>query len=345
MDKLLSREEFKAQVFERDDSTCVICEEVGVDAHHIIERSLFEDGGYYLDNGVTLCSDCHIKAETTEISCKELRERAGITSTILPEHLDEGDYDKWGNPILPNGMRLRGELFFDENVQKVLKQGRMLHLFTDKVKYPRTFHFPWSPGLSDDDKVLKSKSALEGEEVVATVKMDGENFTLYSDYSHARSINSAHHPSRAWIKRLHAQVAHEIPKGWRVCGENMYAVHSIPYENLEDYFLVFSIWDEKNNALSWDETVEWAKLLGLSTVPVLYRGEWDEEVIRGLFDEEHGGDPMEGYVVRVARKFAYKEFPRVVGKFVRENHVQTDEHWMSAEVVANKLKDQRSRKI
>jgi hypothetical protein len=35
--------------------------------------------------------------------------------------------------------------------------------------------------------------------------------------------------------------------------------------------LVFSIWNEQN-ALSWDETVEWAELLGLFTVPVLWRG-------------------------------------------------------------------------
>ena len=52
---LLSRDEFREGVFERDGHKCVVCKEQGKDAHHILERRLFNDGGYYLDNGATLC--------------------------------------------------------------------------------------------------------------------------------------------------------------------------------------------------------------------------------------------------------------------------------------------------
>lgn len=117
----------------------------------------------------------------------------------------------------------------------------------------------------------------------------------------------------------------------------MYAIHSIAYDALPSYFLLFNIWDDQNHCLSWDETEEWVGLLGLETVPVIYRGLWDESLVRGLFDPYVKQDHMEGIVVRVARRFASDEFGKVVAKAVREGHVQTDEHWMHKEVVPNKL--------
>ena len=172
-------------------------------------------------------------------SCDDLRQRCGITRVILPPHLyvdAEQPYDKSGNPILPNGQRLRGELFDDESVQKVLAP--VLHLFTSRVKYPRTFHLPWSPGVTDDDRVLDDPDAAFGESrVVVTEKMDGECTTMYRDYLHARSTDYSPHPSRDRVRALHAQIAHDIPEGWRVCGENVYAQHSISYDALPSYFL------------------------------------------------------------------------------------------------------------
>jgi hypothetical protein len=50
------------------------------DAHHIIERKLFPDGGYYLENGVSLCNEHHMEVEKTTISCGHVRQRAGIFS-------------------------------------------------------------------------------------------------------------------------------------------------------------------------------------------------------------------------------------------------------------------------
>ncbi|MEO6049406.1 MAG: RNA ligase family protein [Candidatus Kapaibacterium sp.] len=62
---------------------------------------------------------------------------------------------------------------------------------------------------------------------MVSVKLDSENTTMYSDYIHARSIDSDHHPSRDWVKKLHATMGYMIPEGWRVCGENLYAVHTL----------------------------------------------------------------------------------------------------------------------
>lgn len=334
--KVLTRDDFRESVFKRDGSKCVMCKGIAQDAHHILERRLFPDGGYDIDNGVSLCGDCHIKAETTEISCEEIREKAKIKNIILPPHLyKDQKYDKWGNIILINGLRLKGELFFDESVQKILAQGNALGYFSKYTKYPRTYHLPWSEGLTDDDRMHGDLSYFEGKEVVVTEKMDGENTTIYNNYIHARSVDGESHWTQSYLRKLAATIGHEIPDDWRVCGENLYATHSIKYTNLLNFFMVFSIWNEKHQCLSWDETVVWADLLGLITVPVLYRGIWDAKLIKGMYDAKLG---KEGYVVRIADRFDYGEFKMAMGKFVRKNHVTTNHHWKFSNIELNELK-------
>lgn len=340
---VLTRDQFREQCLTRDNNQCVICKsKSGISVHHIIERKLFtqdfESGGYFIDNGATLCEDCHFRAEQTIISCEDIRIASNIKSVILPDHFEPGIYTKWGDQI-NNSERIPGEMFQDENVQKILKLANVLNLYKKYYKYPRTYHLPWSAGRSSDDKVLVSTKQFDSKEVVITVKMDGENTTFYNDYVHARSLTYHSHPSRNLIKQFHASIAHDIPDGWRICGENLYAEHSIAYQNLEAYFLVFSIWNEKNICLSWDETLQWVSLLGLNTVPMLYRGMWDENMIKEFKLTNIDNDPCEGYVVRVADEFHYKDFKNCVAKWVRKDHVVSgSEHWLHKEVVKNKLR-------
>lgn len=339
MSMLLTREAFRDAVFIRDNHTCVMCDALVVDAHHIIERRLWGDGGYYVDNGASVCREHHLACEQTTISTDEVRSAAGIKKVVLPEHLySDQDYDKWGNVILPNGQRLRGELFWDESVQRALASGKVLDLFTHYVKYPRTFHLPWSPGMSDDDRIHKSTEQWYGREVVVGIKMDGENTSCYTDHIHARSVNSGPHPSRDRIKAMWAQFCGDIPVGWRICCENVYATHSIHYTDLTSYLIGFGVWTDKNLCLGWDETLEWFELLGIEPNKTLYEGVYDEELIKGLGDRLDF-DRDEGYVVRLRDSFRYNEYRKYVGKFVRTGHVQTAKHWMMGQaVVPNELK-------
>ena len=59
---------FRDRVFKRDNHTCKTCGSTdnpeSFDAHHITDRNEMPNGGYALENGITLCSECHIKAET-----------------------------------------------------------------------------------------------------------------------------------------------------------------------------------------------------------------------------------------------------------------------------------------
>lgn len=207
-----------------------------------------------------------------------------------------------------------------------------------KIKYPKTMHLPWSRGYTDDDKILRNTDHFAGREVVITEKMDGENTTMYPDFIHARSLDSKDHPSRHYVKTLHGGIKYMIPEGYRLCGENVYAKHSLSYSFLPSYFMLFSVWNEQNICLSWDETLEWAERLHIAVVPVLYRGIWDEEAANKCYTRQSccGGE-QEGYVVRLASAFPYEDFKLSAAKFVRKNHVQTDEHWLSKPIVPNEL--------
>lgn len=337
--KLLKRDDFRENVFKRDNNKCVWCQNIAVDAHHIVERKLFEDGGYYLENGVSLCEKCHLLAEQTILSCQELRVKAGIINSVLPQHFDENIvYDKWGNILLEDGRRLKGPMFNTEQVQKIIPREILnKFLMSEHIKYPRTPHLPWSEKLGKDDRILKSIEQFVGQEVIVTVKMDGENTSMYKDHIHARSLDSKHHPSQDWIKGEWGRIAWMLNDDERICGENLYAKHTIHYKNLKSYFNVFSWWKD-DFCLSWDDTVDYCDIMGLTTVPVLYRGIFDYDHIRDLYHPTHNGDDCEGYVVRLAKSFEYQDFGKSIGKFVSSRFVIGDTHWMYDKVIPNELK-------
>ena len=206
-----------------------------------------------------------------------------------------------------------------------------------RTKYPRTPHFSWSLGATNDDKILSSTAHLEGIEVIVTEKMDGENVSLYRDGFHARSIDSRHHVSRDWLAQFHSVIAQDIPENWRVCGENLYAKHSLGYTNLPSYFLGFSVWDADNVCLSWDDTLLYFELLGITPVRELWRGIFSEAVLKGLAAELNT-EEQEGFVARPTASFHYSQFSSVVAKFVRAGHVTTTEHWAHSSIVPNLLR-------
>ena len=347
--ELLTRDQFRETVLSRDHHKCVVCDKPAADAHHILDRSLFENGGYYLDNGVSLCEEHHLEAEMTKISCEELRKKACIANIVLPEHFDENSesietFDHWGNILLSTGMRVRGELFYQENVHKILDQAGLLNSFLKYIKYPRTYHAPWSPDVSKDDRIHSSMLQFLDRSLILTIKFDGENANLYPDYCHARSINSGQHESRDWLKAFHARIAHEIPANWRLCGENLYAMHSILYKHLKSFFYLISIWDETNTALNWEDTVGYADILNLQIVPYMYLPKVDTvEELKSFAEKEFDNycrtslDEVEGYVIRIADRIPYREYRKYTAKVVRKGHVQTDAHWLTQKVTTNVL--------
>lgn len=70
-EKKLIRQQFRDACYKRDGFRCAMCHMKSskdkaveeLDAHHITDRSLMPHGGYVKENGISLCPDCHIKAE------------------------------------------------------------------------------------------------------------------------------------------------------------------------------------------------------------------------------------------------------------------------------------------
>lgn len=220
--------------------------------------------------------------------------------------------------------------------QRAIKS-RLESYMTQLYKYPRTHHLPFSPGATSDDKILDTLDNFLGRRIVITEKMDGECCSLYRDTTHARSVDSRNHVSRNWVKNFHAGISNKIPSDWRVCGENLYAKHSIFYDNLLSYFYAFSVYNSDNICLSWDDTKQFLKDANITSVPVLYDGIIKDITplvnLSNIIDKSKS----EGYVIRVADSFHYNDFGSSVAKWVRCDHVTSDEHWMNSKLIVNKL--------
>ncbi len=211
-------------------------------------------------------------------------------------------------------------------------------------KYGRTYHYPFSPGTTSDDRVQHdywahlSKIPL----LVHTEKLDGENNCLSRHGVFARSHAApATSPWTESIRRFWQLVKHDLGH-LEIFGENLYAVHSLRYRQLPAHFFVFGV-RELGRWLSWEETKFYAAMLGLPTVPELgvfappaSQQVFEQEVLaivqgNGAFDpcNAHSGTPatMEGIVTRNVNGYAVEDFSRNVFKYVRKGHVQTDRHW------------------
>lgn len=220
----------------------------------------------------------------------------------------------------------------------------------DSPKYNRTFHFPFSPGATSDDKIAASVEKLIGVPIVLTEKIDGSNTSLEYDGCYARTHAGAPtHPSFDMLKVLHASIKHEINPDVQLFGEWCYAKHSIEYSELPGYFLLFNV-RYLNYTLdladwaSWEEVEFWAKEIGVSTVPVLFKGTINSEkelktLVESFMTQPSAcGGIREGVVARVQREFKDDDFDTCVLKCVRKNHVNTSAHWLHQVIVKNKLR-------
>ena len=202
----------------------------------------------------------------------------------------------------------------------------------DKIKYPRTPHLPYSPNRTDDDKTLDTDEQFKGMTVVVTEKMDGENTTIYPDGTlHARSLDGTNHPWQDWVKGDIQNWCYFIPGGWRVCGENLQAKHSIGYEfpSKHNAFQCFGIYNERNECIAYPDVIDFCQEHDIEMPFIIYCGTYNKEQILSMFKKycDFIKRDVEGFVVRNINSFPYSEFDKNVAKYVRSNHIQTDEHW------------------
>ncbi len=338
MNKLLTREEFKEYVFKRDKYICIEpdCFKKAVDAHHIIERALWTDGGYYLNNGASLCEEHHKQAELDIISPQVLRYWLNV-EPILPGILLPNEFhNKYGEP-------------YTINTKNDTRSFNVNDLRISGIKYPTTYYLPFSPIPSEHEKDIFMRKHLIKKPLVITKKMDGSNLKINSKQVTARNGLTAEHKSFDMVKGMHARIKYLIPKKLDIFGEWLYAKHSIHYKaiiTLQHLFQIFAVYDrEKHIWLGWHEVESLANHLGFPTVPVVdnnfccdNKHEQLAKIIKLATEVIKQGH--EGIVVRNKYSFHMCQFTHNVAKFVRENHVQTDKHWMSQKIIKNEVKDE-----
>lgn len=208
------------------------------------------------------------------------------------------------------------------------------------MKYPRTYHLPFSPGLTNDDKKLKDRwfEYYRGKEVVFTEKLDGSNTAMdhYDVYERSHTAPTRHPWSRnLWDSSdgLFWKIKQYIGPNETIYGENLYGVHSIEYNKLPCYWHMFAV-NDGDIWYSWNDVMEFANMLNVPYVPLLHHctlhhEDEIEEIINSLMESHsfYGDCGREGIVMRVVDSFPITDFSHFVCKYVRANHVQTDEHW------------------
>ena len=211
-------------------------------------------------------------------------------------------------------------------------------------KYGRTYHYPFSPGTTSDDRIAHDywSDLQKIETLVHTEKLDGENNCLNRHgvfaRSHAAPTTS---PWTATLREFWQRVRQELGD-LHIFLENLYAVHSIRYRSLDHHFYVFAV-REGDRWLSWEEVRFYAALLDLPTVPQIRieprptdQLSFTQQVLdmvgntsalRSIDAATGKACSMEGIVTRNAAGFGTDAFVHHVFKWVRKNHVKTDEHW------------------
>ena len=210
-----------------------------------------------------------------------------------------------------------------------------------RYKYPRTYHLPYSEKTSSDDKRMDNDNHFLKKEVIVSIKMDGENTTIYNDYSHARSINSDKNTEdRKWIEQFRSYlISGKLTSNQRICGENLFYRHQCKYDDLLSMFYVFSIW-ENDTCYDWNYTINFCKELNILPVETIYLGIYDRDKILEAFDPYRNTN--EGFVVRATNSFNIDDFQLNVNKFVKSDFILPNAHWRVSEKTKNILKSKKN---
>ena len=214
----------------------------------------------------------------------------------------------------------------------------------DIVKYPKTRYLSFSPSKDNTDvreTGLFDLNNFISKDLIITTKMDGSNLQMSQGKLAARNGKYANHKSFDLAKVLYNEIYYKIPKDIIIFGEWLYAKHSIHYTKLISYFQVFAIYDKFNSIyLSWQDVEQLSNSLSLNTVQKLYSIKSNSlpelEQLITQYGENYINQGGEGIVIRNSDSFS--DFNSNVAKYVRKNHVTTDEHWTQQKLIRNILK-------
>jgi hypothetical protein len=211
-------------------------------------------------------------------------------------------------------------------------------------KYSRTYHYPFSPGTTSDDRINYGywDCIQQIPTIIHTEKLDGENNCLsrYGVFARSHAAPTVS-PWTEDLRRFWQLIKYDLGD-LEIFLENLYAVHSIEYRNIDKHYHVFGI-RLHDKWLSWEETKFYANMLDLPVVPEIAVIDTPEDQIlfekailetvggRGDFEPYDAAEEkpatIEGIVTRNYNEYDTAHFRQNVFKYVRKGHVKTDVHW------------------
>ena len=216
-------------------------------------------------------------------------------------------------------------------------------------KYPKTFRIPVPQFNIGSKRVLSRKEIKELLNGYVTIeeKLDGANTGIirhkggFHLQKRGSLVGTSEHEQfqffHNWANYQNYDKIMGLPKGFIVYGELMFAVHSLFYDRLPDYFIVFEVWNGKRY-LSRDERAVFCQEHGFFQVPLIAEGYFTVDELGGMIpDKSAFGDKAEGFVVKRYRK---KQKERLFGKVVKPEFIKNineSDHWTKYNIRRNQL--------
>lgn len=219
-------------------------------------------------------------------------------------------------------------------------------------RFPHTPHIAWmGEGRPRDDKVLSpgEAAALLSGPVLVEEKLDGANLGIsLGPDAQPRVQNRGQYLiepytgqfSRlsGWLAQHRFALADTLEDKLILFGEWCAARHSLGYDSLPDWFLLFDVYDRAQDRF-WGSTRrnELAESLSLAVVPPFSSGQTSLAKLKILLTtraSHYRDGPAEGLVIRSESTDGCD----VRAKLVRGEFVQTiDEHWRSRTLEWNRV--------
>jgi len=190
------------------------------------------------------------------------------------------------------------------------------------------------------------RALLKGHSILIEEKMDGANTAIIRGkgdkwtLQKRRGLADTHaHEQFAFFwnwARANEEKILQIPEGWIVYGELMYATHHIFYDELPDYWLAFDVWNEKDGYLG-PSKFDYIERWGFQRVPILHIGILDNvNIDRLVYDTSSYASKSvrEGIVIKNFRNGLRGKLVRP--EFMKE--IEEDDHWMKRSVRRNQLR-------
>lgn len=218
-------------------------------------------------------------------------------------------------------------------------------------KFPHTPHLLWlGTGAPREDKVMAPPEVAEflNGELIVEEKVDGANLGLSlgpdgrlraqsrGNYLAPGRCHAQWNPLWPWLAQRREALEEGLRGGLMLFGEWCHARHTVPYDELPDWFLGFDVFETVTGSF-WavDRRNEWLRGRRVVSVPELARGRFSRPQLLALLGRSRVGHaPMEGLYLRCQQAGGLLGRAKIVGAAFKQ---QIEEHWTRRPVVRNQL--------